>query len=67
MQQEGIIHRVRDALGMNCRHIFTVTDFNFASPHNLQRCGFTLAYNYLLVRRDPTPLPTHQPGALSGR
>ena len=36
--------------------IFTVTDFNYSSPANLQRCGTRLAYNYLLVRRDPLPL-----------
>jgi hypothetical protein len=56
MQREGITHRLRDAFDSGCQRAFTVTDFNFASPANLQRCGFSLAYNYLLLRRDPTPL-----------
>jgi hypothetical protein len=47
--------RTRDALDLGCRRVFSVTDFNFASPRNLQRCGFALAYNYLLVLRDPVP------------
>ncbi len=52
LQQLGILRRVRDALERGSRRIFTVTDFNFSSPANLQRCGFRLAYNYLLVRKD---------------
>jgi hypothetical protein len=56
MQQEGIMQRVRDAMAIRCEFAFTVTDFNFSSPANLQRCGFTLAYNYLLLRRDPVPI-----------
>jgi hypothetical protein len=59
MQQEGITHRLRDAFAQGCKHVFTVTDFNFSSPNNLQRCGLTLAYNYLLLRRDPLPLSSH--------
>lgn len=55
-QQEAIRLRVRDAFAAGCQCAFTVTDFNFASPRNLQRRGFGLAYNYLLVRRDaPAP------------
>jgi GNAT superfamily N-acetyltransferase len=57
LQQAGIRRRVRDAFDLGCDLAFTVTDFNFTSPANLQRCGFRLAYNYLLLRRDPTPLP----------
>jgi GNAT superfamily N-acetyltransferase len=55
-QQEGIQVRLHDASVQGCSCAFTVTDFNFASPRNLQRCGFQLAYNYLLVRRDPVPV-----------
>jgi hypothetical protein len=51
-QQEGIQIRLRDAFAQGCNHIFSVTDFNLASPRNLQRCGFHLAYNYLMVRQD---------------
>jgi GNAT superfamily N-acetyltransferase len=56
LQQAAINVRVRDAFAFGCERVFTVTDFNFSSPRNLQRCGFHLAYNYLLVRRDPKPL-----------
>jgi hypothetical protein len=56
MQREGITRRVRDAFEIGCQYAFTVTDFNFTSPANLQRCGFSLAYNYLLLRRDPVPI-----------
>jgi hypothetical protein len=52
LQQWGIHQRVRDAQQRGCGTIFTVTDFNFSSPANLQRCGFRLAYNYLLVRKE---------------
>ncbi|HEX8524713.1 MAG TPA: GNAT family N-acetyltransferase [Tepidisphaeraceae bacterium] len=55
-QRAGIQRRVRDALAAGCTHMFSVTDFNYASPRNLQACGFALAYNYLLLRRDPLPL-----------
>jgi hypothetical protein len=55
-QSDAIRLRVRDAFGRGCSCVFTVTDFNFASPRNLQQCGFRLAYNYLLLRRDPVPL-----------
>jgi GNAT superfamily N-acetyltransferase len=51
LQREGIRRRVRDAYDMNCQCVFTVADFNTFSATNLQRCGFTLAYNYLLLRR----------------
>lgn len=55
LQQLGIRQRIADATDRSCPVIFTVSDFNFSSPANLQRCGFQLAYNYLLMRRD-TPL-----------
>jgi hypothetical protein len=55
-QLAGILRRVQDAFAMGCRRVFTVTDFNFSSPANPQRAGLTLAYNYLLVRKDPVPL-----------
>jgi hypothetical protein len=56
LQQAGIGRRMKDSFDAGCQHVFTVTDFNFTSPRNLQRCGFHLAYNYLLLRRDPIPL-----------
>jgi len=56
LQQAGILRRVHDAFDADCTQAFTVTDFNFSSPANLQRCGFQIAYNYLLLRRDPLPL-----------
>lgn len=56
-QQAGIRQRVIDAFNLGCNFTFTVSDYNFASPRNLQRCGFQLAYNYLVVTRDPSPLP----------
>jgi RimJ/RimL family protein N-acetyltransferase len=55
-QTDAIRLRTRDAFGLGAKRVFTVTDFNFTSPRNLQRCGMRLAYNYLLVRRDPLPL-----------
>jgi RimJ/RimL family protein N-acetyltransferase len=50
-QQAGIRRRVADAFDLGCKFVFTVSDFNFASSRNLQRCGFKLAYNYLVVTR----------------
>lgn len=56
-QCEAIRLRVRDAFDRpDCTLAFAVTDFNTPSARNLQRCGFRLAYNYLLLRRDPVPL-----------
>jgi GNAT superfamily N-acetyltransferase len=52
LQQEAIQIRLQTAFSQGCTLAFTVTDFNFTSPRNLQRQGFQLAYNYLLVRRD---------------
>jgi RimJ/RimL family protein N-acetyltransferase len=55
-QREGIRRRVRDAFELRCERVFTVADFNTISAANLQQCGFRLAYNYLLLRRDPAPV-----------
>ena len=52
-QQAGINRRVADAFDLDCERVFTVSDYNFASPRNLERCGFALAYNYLVVTRQP--------------
>jgi RimJ/RimL family protein N-acetyltransferase len=52
LQREGIRRRMRDAFDMGCECVFTVADFNTFSAANLQRCGLTLAYNYLLLRRE---------------
>ncbi len=55
--QEAIRRRMCDAFDLGCRYVFSVTDFNFTSPRNLQRCGLHLAYNYLMLRREPQPVP----------
>jgi len=55
-QTDAVRLRTRDAFDRGAKRVFTVTDFNYTSPANLQRCGLRLAYNYLLVRRDPLPL-----------
>ena len=52
-QQAGINRCVSDAFDLGCERVFTVSDYNFASPRNLERCGFALAYNYLVVTRQP--------------
>jgi len=46
-----ICQRVRDAFSQGCTMVFSVTDFNIPSAFNLQKCGFRLAYNYLLLKR----------------
>jgi hypothetical protein len=53
----GVIRRISDAFDLGCELVFSVSDFNFASPYNLQKCGFGLAYNYLLVTREANDLP----------
>ena len=53
-QQAGIRGRVADAFDLGCELVFSVSDYNFASPRNLQRCGFGLAYNYLVVSKKPS-------------
>jgi len=55
-QQAGIRQRAADAFEMGCKRAFTVTDFGIQSAANLQQCGFQLAYNYLLLYREPVPV-----------
>ena len=46
--------RVRDAFSQGCELAFSVTDFGIPSSISLQKCGFNLAYNYLLLKRTPS-------------
>lgn len=50
-QTAHILRRIKDAQLNECQLIFTVSDFNIGSARNLQKCGFTLAYNYILMVR----------------
>lgn len=55
--QSALIHRrVLDAYTGGCQKVFTVTDFNIPSAANLQRAGFQLAYNYVMLIRE-LPIP----------
>ncbi|MEM8859901.1 MAG: hypothetical protein AAGD96_16355 [Chloroflexota bacterium] len=45
--------RARDAFSRGCEIAFSVTDFGIPSSISLQKCGFRLAYNYLLLKRIP--------------
>lgn len=46
-----VLARVKHAFDIGCETIFTVTDFNVPSSFSLQKVGFKLAYNYLLMTR----------------
>ncbi|MBL4574649.1 MAG: hypothetical protein JKY51_00930 [Opitutaceae bacterium] len=46
--------RTRDAIELGCQTVFSVTDFNIPSSLSLQKFGFRLAYNYILLERSPT-------------
>lgn len=48
-----IAERVRHARELGCQGVFTVTDSYTQSARDLQRSGFSLAYNYLLFVRSP--------------
>jgi len=57
-RNQGIHHllikkRISDAARDKCRLVFTVTDFNIQSSTNLQRCGMHLAYNYVMMAKEP--------------
>ncbi len=54
-QTAGIRARAADAFEQGCEGAFTVTDFNIQSSMNLQRAGFRIACNYLLLTRAPSP------------
>lgn len=48
-QQAHIERRLADAHARGCTRVFSVTDLGIPSATNLQRCGLTLAYNYVLM------------------
>ena len=50
-----IKRRVLHARALGCEGVFSVTDSHTQSGRDLQRLGFTLAYNYLLFVRSPQP------------
>jgi hypothetical protein len=46
-----VMTRVRSAFEAGCDIVFSVTDFNIPSSLSLQKAGFNLAYNYLLMEK----------------
>ena len=48
---EHVFVRCGDAFASGCELVFSVTDFNIPSSMSLQKCGFRLAYNYLMLER----------------
>jgi hypothetical protein len=46
-----VLARVRHAFESGCEIVFSVTDFNVPSSLSLQKVGFKLAYNYLLMEK----------------
>ena len=46
-----VLARLRHSYESGCNLVFTVTDFNVPSSLSLQKVGFKLAYNYLLMER----------------
>ena len=54
-----IRRRAKDASESGCAHLFTVTDFDNQSSRDLQREGFTLAYNYIMYIGNPMRLGSH--------
>lgn len=48
-----VLMRCKDAFASGCETVFSVTDFNIPSSISLQKLGFQLAYNYLLLERSP--------------
>jgi hypothetical protein len=44
-----VIRRATDAFAHGANGAFSVTDFGIPSSLSLQKCGFTLAYNYLMI------------------
>jgi len=50
----AMIHmRLEDAAAAGCDLAFTITDVGTQSGKNLQREGFRLAYNYIMLKKDP--------------
>jgi hypothetical protein len=52
-QRAHIQRRISDAFSRGCTTVFAVTDFNTSSGRNLEACGLSLAYNYVLMVRHP--------------
>lgn len=50
-----IRQRLTDARKAGCRQAASVTDVGSHSARNLQSLGFRLAYNYVMLMRDPHP------------
>ena len=46
-----VLTRIRHAFESACDIVFSVTDFNIPSSLSLQKAGFKLAYNYLLMEK----------------
>jgi hypothetical protein len=46
-----VLTRVRHAFESGCDIVFSVTDFNIPSALSLQKVGFKVAYNYLLMEK----------------
>jgi GNAT superfamily N-acetyltransferase len=51
-----IRQRLADARAAGCDLAFSVTDVGTQSARNLQRLGFRLAYNYIMLVREPLPI-----------
>ena len=49
--RKHVLARVQQAFETGCEIVFTVTDFNVPSSLSLQKVGFKLAYNYLLMEK----------------
>lgn len=47
-----IARRLELAFDLGCRYVFTVCDSYTQSARDLQRAGFQLAYNYLMLQRE---------------
>lgn len=47
-----VLARVRHAFESGCDLVFSVSDFNVPSSLSLQKAGFKLAYNYLLMEKE---------------
>jgi GNAT superfamily N-acetyltransferase len=54
--QALIRRRLADASIAGCENAFAVTDIGVPSARNLQRHGFRLAYNYIMLQRESLPL-----------
>jgi hypothetical protein len=54
--QALIRQRLTDAAAAACETAFAVTDIGIPSARNLQRRDFRLAYNYVMLMREPLPL-----------